>query len=160
MTTITLNSETLYTLDLSPVESVLQKWNDEGVIASHEQEIQFDIHLDRDPTDPRELSEIPEVRLWFVRLNARYPWMPFLLNWEAGELARYAAMLVPHQFSPEGIQYNPEALEIFVMEKVFVLTDWMQQQGIASRTKIKFMLKMLGYDLDDGLFELIEGYEG
>jgi hypothetical protein len=160
MTTITLNSETLYTLDLSPVESVLQKWNDEGVIASHEQEIQFDIHLDRDPTDPRELSEIPEVRLWFVRLDARYPWMPFLLNWEAGELARYAAMLVPHQFSPEGIQYNPEALEIFVMEKVFVLTDWMQQQGIASRTKIKFMLKMLGYDLDDGLFELIEGYEG
>jgi hypothetical protein len=160
MTTITLNSETLYTLDLSPVESVLQQWNDEGVIASHEQEIQFNIQIDRDPTDPRELSEIPEVRLWFVRLDARYPWMPFLLNWEAGELARYAAMLVPHQFSPEGIQYNPEALEIFVMEKVFVLTDWMQQQGIASRTKIKFMLKMLGYDLEDGLFELIEEENG
>jgi hypothetical protein len=155
-TTITLDSETLYTLDLAPIESVLQKWQEEGSIAAHEQEIQFAINLDRDPTDPRELSEIPEVRLWFVRLDARYPWMPLLLDWEAGELARYAAMLVPHQFSPEGVQYNPEALEIFVMRKVFVLTEWMQQQGIASRTKIKFMLQMLGYDLDDGLFELIE----
>ncbi|PSB59771.1 DUF1817 domain-containing protein, partial [filamentous cyanobacterium CCP1] len=43
---------------------------------------------------------------------------------------------------------------------VFVLTDWMQQQGMAGRTKIKFMLKMLGYDLDDGLFELIERDNG
>jgi len=32
---------------------------------------------------------------------------------ESWELARYTAMLVPHQFSSkEGIQYNPEALEI------------------------------------------------
>ncbi|WP_416669468.1 CRR6 family NdhI maturation factor [Egbenema bharatensis] len=156
-TTITLDSDTLYSLDLSPIESVLQKWQEEGSIASHEQELQFEIHFDRDPLDPRELSEIPEIRLWFVRLDARYPWMPILLNWESGELARYTAMLVPHQFSPEGIQYNPEALEIFVMGKVFVLTDWMQEQGIAGRTKIKFMLKMLGYDLEDGLFELLEG---
>ncbi|PSB17652.1 DUF1817 domain-containing protein [filamentous cyanobacterium CCP2] len=159
-TTITLDSDTLYTLDLSPIEAVLQQWQEEGSIASREQEIQFAIDLDRDPTDPRELSEIPEVRLWFIRLDAHYPWMPILLDWEAGELARYVAMLVPHQFSPEGIQYNPEALEIFVMRKVFVLTDWMQQQGMAGRTKIKFMLKMLGYDLDDGLFELIERDNG
>ena len=33
-------------------------------------------------------------------------------------MGRYAAMLVPHQFSPtEGIRYNPEALEIFVSRK-------------------------------------------
>jgi hypothetical protein len=156
-TTITLDSDTLYTLNLSPVESILQKWQAEGSIASHEQEIQFEINFDRDPLDPRELSEIPEIRLWFVRLDARYPWIPILLNWESGELARYTAMLVPHQFSPEGMQYNPEALEIFVMRKVFVLTDWMQEQEITGRTKIKFMLKMLGYDLEDGLFELLEG---
>jgi hypothetical protein len=156
-TTITLDSDTLYNLDLSSIESILQKWQEEGSIASHEQEIQFEIQFDRDPLDPRELSEIPEIRLWFVRLDARYPWLPIVLNWESGELARYTAMLVPHQFSPEGIQYNPEALEIFVMRKVFVLTDWMQEQGIAGRTKIKFMLKMLGYDLEDGLFELLEG---
>ena len=72
---------------------------------------------DREPEDPRELSEIPEVRLWFIRLDARYPWLPFLLDWKAGELALYTAMLVPHQFSvKEGIQYNLEALEIFLMQ--------------------------------------------
>lgn len=50
-----------------------------------------------DPRDPRELSEFPDIRLWFVRLDATYPWLPVLLDWRAGELARYAAMLVPHQ---------------------------------------------------------------
>jgi hypothetical protein len=79
--------------------------------------------------------------------------------------ARYVAMLVPHQFSrKDGIQYNPEALEIWVMHRVFLLTDWMQQQqigvGVASRnegrSRLKFMTQMLGYELDDGLFELLE----
>lgn len=32
-----------------------------------------------------------------MRLDAAYPWLPVLLDWRAGELARYAAMLVPHQ---------------------------------------------------------------
>jgi hypothetical protein len=109
----------------------------------------------REPEDPRELSEIPEVRLWFIRLDARYPWLPFLLDWKGGELARYTAMLVPHQFNrKEGIQYNPEALEIFLMQKLFVLTDWMQQLGIPSKSRLKSMAQLLGYDLDDSLFEL------
>lgn len=50
-----------------------------------------------DPFDPRELSEMPDIRLWFVRLDAAYPWLPVVLDWRAGELARYTAMLVPHQ---------------------------------------------------------------
>lgn len=154
-TTITLDSDSLNTLDLAPIETVISKWLQEGSIASHEQEIQFQIEFDRDPTDPRELSEIPEVRLWFVRLDACYPWMPLLLDWESGELARYTAMLVPHQFSQEGIQFNPEALEIFVMHKVFGLLSWMRQQGSVSRTKLKFMTQMLGYELDDGFFDLL-----
>jgi hypothetical protein len=38
-------------------------------------------------------------------------------------------MLVPHQFNrTEGIQYNPEALEIFVMHKTFIC-----QAGCKSR---------------------------
>jgi hypothetical protein len=153
--TLHLNSDHIHSLNLSPVQTLIQTWQEEGAIASHEQQLQFEIDYPRDPTDPRELSEIPEIRLWFVRLDAKYPWLPFLLNWEK-ELALYAAMLVPHQFSPtEGIQYNPEALEIFVMHKIFVLTNWMQEQGIRSRTKIKFMIKMLGYELEDDLFDLI-----
>lgn len=156
-TIITLNTDHLNTLDLTPVEAVIQKWQQEGAIAAHEQEVQFQIDFPRDPTDPRELSEIPEIRLWFVRLDARYPWLPIMLDWEAGELARYTAMLVPHQFSPEGIQFNPEALEIFMMRKVFALVDWMQQQGNVSRPKLKFMTQMLGYELDDGFFDLLDG---
>lgn len=154
-TTIALNTQHLNTLDLSPVEAVLAKWQQEETIAAPEQALHFEIDYDRDPTDPRELSEVPEIRLWFVRLDARYPWLPLLLDWEAGELARYTAMLVPHQFSPEGIQFNPEALEIFMMRKVFELLEWMKSQGTVSRTKLKFMTQMLGYELDEGFFDLI-----
>lgn len=156
-TTITLDTNHLYTLDLSPALTVIDPWLQAGTIAQQEQTLQFAIDYPRDPADPRELSEIPEVRLWFVRLDARYPWLPYLLDWEGGELARYAAMLVPHQFSrTAGIQYNPEALELFMMQKVFVLADWLKQQGIPSANKLKFMTKMLGYELEDGLFELLE----
>jgi hypothetical protein len=160
--TITLDSDSLNRLDLSLAEVAIDKLLQEGKanstnpeIVSPEQQIRFEIDYSRDPADPREISEIPEIRLWFVRLDARYPWLPLLLDWEAGELGRYTAMLVPHQFSPEGIQFNPEALEIFVMHKVFILADWMQQRGITSPTKIKFMTQILGYELEDGFFELI-----
>nr|WP_250122270.1 CRR6 family NdhI maturation factor [Chroococcidiopsis sp. CCMEE 29] len=155
-TTITLNSECINNLDLSPVQTVIENWLQQGAIASYEQQLSFDINYAREPEDPRELSEIPEVRLWFIRLDARYPWLPFLLDWKAGEFVRYTAMLVPHQFSrKEGIQYNPEALEIFLMHKIFVLTDWMQQLGIPSVSRLKSMGQMLGYDLDDLLFNLL-----
>lgn len=63
-----------------------------------ERTIGFTINYIReDQYDPREFSEFPEIRLWFLRLDAAYPWLPVLLDWRAGELARYAAMLVPHQ---------------------------------------------------------------
>lgn len=157
--TIALNSDHLNNLDLSPAVTVVEKLLSEGAIASSEQQLCFDINYPREPQDPRELSEIPEVRLWFIRLDAKYPWMPFLLDWKAGELARYAAMLVPHQFSrKEGIQYNPEALEIFVMQKLFVLMNWMQQQGIESKSRLKAMAQMLGYEFEDVLFELIGNF--
>ena len=154
---IALNTNDFHNLDLSPAESVIEKLRQAGAIASHEQQLSFEIDYPRAENDPRELPEIPEVRLWFIRLDTRYPWLPFLLDWKAGELARYTAMLVPHQFSrKEGIQYNPEALEIFVMEKLFVLTDWMKSQGIESRSSLKAMAQMFGYELDDGLFDLID----
>lgn len=154
---IALNSDCIHNLDLSPVEIVIEKLLSEGAIASHEQQLSFEFDYPREPDDPRELSEIPEIRLWFIRLDTRYPWLPFLLDWKSGEFARYTAMLVPHQFNrTEGIQYNPEGLEIFVMQKVFVLTKWLQQQGIASQSRVKAMAQMLGYELDDAFFELID----
>lgn len=155
-TTIQVDANHLNGLDLAPAQTVIEKWTAEGSIASQGQQIRFEIDFPREPEDPRELSEIPEVRLWFIRLDARYPWLPYLLDWEAGELGRYTAMLVPHQFSPtEGIQFNPEALEIFVMGKVFVLIDWLQQQNSFNRTKVKFLTQMVGYEIDDAFFDLI-----
>jgi hypothetical protein len=154
--TITVNSECINNLALSPAETVIEKLLKEEAITSHEQQLHFEIDYPREPEDPRELSEIPEVRLWFIRLDARYPWLPFLLDWKAGEFARYTAMLVPHQFSrAEGIQYNPEALEIFVMQKVFILTEWLQHLGIPSKFRLTSMAQTLGYELDDAFFDLI-----
>ena len=154
---IALNSDCINNLDLSPAQTVIEKLLNDGAIASCEQQLRFEIDYLRDPTDPRELSEIPEVRLWFIRLDAYYPWMPFLLDWKAGELARYTAMLVPHQFNrTEGIQYNPEALEIFVMQKIFVLTNWLNAQGIPSQSRAQSMAQLLGYELDSAFFDLIQ----
>ncbi|ALF51920.1 hypothetical protein ACX27_02125 [Nostoc piscinale CENA21] len=151
---IALHTDSINKLDLSPALAVIEPLLQEGV-AAYEQQLNFDIDYPLDPGDPRELSEVPELRLWFIRLDAKYPWIPFLLDWKGGELARYAAMLVPHQFSnKEGIQYNPEALEIFLMHKIFVLADWLKQQAIPSSSRLKSMAQMLGYELDDGFFEM------
>lgn len=156
MIEINLDRDCLERLDLTPVKTALEPFLIGGNLEAGEQQFSFQIDFPREANDPRELSEIPEVRLWFVRLDTVYPWLPFFLNWRGGELARYAAMLVPHQFSRrEGIQYNPEALEIFVMNKVFVLADWLRQQGIASGSRLKFLAQLFGYELDDSLFELM-----
>ncbi|BCL37370.1 hypothetical protein NSMS1_38170 [Nostoc sp. MS1] len=153
--TIAINTDAVNTLDLSPAHTVIKPLLLDGTIASHEQQLNFAIDYPLEPGDPRELPEIPELRLWFIRLDAKYPWLPFLLDWKAGELGRYAAMLVPHQFSAkEGIQYNPEALEIFLMHKIFILSDWLKQQDIPWQSRLKSMAQMLGYELDDAFFEM------
>ena len=154
--TIKLDAQSLNQLDLSSVQRVIEPLLKDGSLATSLPQIQLEIDYPRDPQDPRELSEVPEVRLWFIRLDALYPWFPVLLDWKAGELARYVAMLVPHQFHrTEGIQYNPEALEIFLMHKIFIVADWLQQQGIPGQSKLKSMSQMLGYELDDQFFEFV-----
>lgn len=154
--TIFLNTESIQSLDLSSVKTKLETLPPDKAIADYEQKLQFEINYQRDATDPRELSEIPEIRLWFLRLDTVYPWLPFLLDWKEGELARYAAMLVPHQFSrSEGIIYNPEALEIFVMQKIFVLSDWLKQKEIPAKFRLKSMAQLFGYEIDDSFFEQI-----
>lgn len=153
---IALNAESINNLDLAPVSRIVDNMLQDGAIATYEQQLSFDIDYPQEPGDPRELPEIPEVRMWFIRLDSRYPWLPFLLDWKAGELARYTAMLVPHQFSSkEGIQFNLEALEIFLMHKLFVLSDWLPQYSIASQSRLKSMAQMLGYELEDALFAML-----
>lgn len=153
---IAIDTNSINNLDLLPALTVIEKLPQDKAIAQYEQELKLIINYQREETDPRELSEIPEIRLWFVRLDAVYPWLPFLLNWKEGELALYTAMLVPHQFSrSEGIIFNPEALEIFVMQKIFIVAEWLKQKNITSKSHLQSMAKMLGYDLDDSFFDLI-----
>jgi len=150
MVLISVSQAQIIRLDLSPVTQLVAPWLAAGTIADQEQSLQFQIDFRRAADDPRELSEIPEVRLWFLRLDATYPWLPFLLDWKAGELARYTAMLIPHQFHrTEGIQFNLEALELLMMQKVFVLADWLPQQNLPVTFRLKALAQMLGYDLDD-----------
>ncbi|MEO0925319.1 MAG: CRR6 family NdhI maturation factor [Cyanobacteria bacterium J06643_13] len=152
---IALDNKAIASLDLSGVKSKLAPLLEQK-ITDYEQQLRFAIEFAREESDPRELSEIPEIRLWYVRLDATYPWLPFLLDWKSGELARYTAMLVPHQFNrTEGIIFNPEALEIFVMKKIFVLSDWLKDQGIPERSRLKSMAQLFGYELDDTFFDLI-----
>ncbi|MGF1460252.1 MAG: CRR6 family NdhI maturation factor [Leptolyngbyaceae cyanobacterium] len=154
--TLRLTPETLYSLDLTGAIAFIDPLESQGKLLNPTVRLSFDIDYPREPTDPRELSEISEVRLWFIRLDAIYPWLPYILDWESGELGRYTAMLVPHQFSPkDGIRYNPEGLEIFVMKKIFVIAHWLQAQGESQTTRLKLMTQMLGYEIEDGLFDLL-----
>ncbi|MEO0867870.1 MAG: CRR6 family NdhI maturation factor [Cyanobacteria bacterium J06642_11] len=149
---IAVKTTHLQTLDLTVAHAMLESADWSGDL-----KFSFAIDYPRDENDPRELSEIPEVRLWFIRLDSQYPWLPLFLDIESGELGRYAAMLVPHQFSPlDGIRYNPEALEIFVMGKVFTIARWLKENQIDGIEKLKLMVRSLGYELDDGLFELLK----
>ena len=153
---ITLDTQAINNLDLSAAKNQIEPLIEDNKLAEYEQQLQFAIAYNLEANDPRELSEIPEIRLWYVRLDSVYPWLPFLLDWKTGELARYTAMLVPHQFNrSEGIIFNPEALELYVMNKIFVLSDWLQQQNISSRSRLKSMAQLFGYELDDEFFEMI-----
>jgi hypothetical protein len=153
-TVISVNAQQIEALDLSPVQNVLEDWLNGGTLLAQEQSIQFQV--DYPAEEAVELPEIPEVRLWFIRLDSHYPWLPYCLDWRAGELTRYAAMMVPHEFSPrEGILYNPQALDLFVMHKVFVIHHWLKQQGVDRNQTLKQMAELFGYELTDDLFELL-----
>ncbi|KAL8492921.1 hypothetical protein ACS0TY_024208 [Phlomoides rotata] len=155
---IVINNDIITRLDLSPFHTPT------GVISAEakellERSVGFTINYSReDENDLRELSEFPDIRLWFVRLDVAYPWLPVVLDWRAGELARYAAMLVPHQMSLKmGVVFNPEALEIFVVKKVFVVYGWLKENEIPMpRLKAKDMARMLGFGIGDDLFDLID----
>jgi hypothetical protein len=150
MADIRIPQKDILSLNLEPIKTLVQSLLVDEQLAASEQKYQLLIDFPREENDPRELSEIPEIRLWFVRLDAIFPWFPFLLDWKAGELARYTAMLVPHQFHrTEGIQFNPEALEIFVMHKVFSLSETLPQLGIQPKSRVKAIAQTLGYELDD-----------
>ncbi|XAR66818.1 hypothetical protein NMG60_11013163 [Bertholletia excelsa] len=158
---VAIDNDIISRLDLTPFHSATGITSPLSVEPKEflERTIGFTINYAReDPHDPRELSEFPEIRLWFVRLDAAYPWLPVLLDWRAGELARYAAMLVPHQMSMRmGVVFNPEALELFIMKKVFIVYSWLKQHNVPKpRLKAGDMARMLGFGIGDELYDLID----
>lgn len=161
---VVIDNDIICRLDLAPFHNATGITTPSSVEPKEflERTIGFTINYTREDTyDPRELSEFPDIRLWFLRLDATYPWLPVLLDWRAGELARYAAMLVPHQMSMRmGVVFNPEALEIFMMKKVFVVYSWLKQHDIPKpRLKAKDMARMLGFGIGDELFDLIDEHQ-
>jgi hypothetical protein len=156
-TTININHAGIENLDITSAKLVIDKILTQITLSptNIEQQLEFKIFFDRSSGDPREISEIPEVRLWFVRLDAAYPWLPYILNWRSGELGRYTAMLVPHEFDQtKGIEYNYEAMQIFVMSKIFVISSWLQQHQVLSIDKLQQMTQVLGYEIDREFFKL------
>lgn len=110
----------------------------------------------RQADDPRELSEIAEVRLWTLYADASYPWLPLVLERASGQLTRHVAMLLPHQFSRhEGIRFAPEALELWITHRLFGLDAWAQGQGLNCRQGLGQMAAVLGYELDAGFWQLL-----
>ncbi|KAG0600750.1 hypothetical protein M758_11G057700 [Ceratodon purpureus] len=168
---IVVTKEQILQLDLSPAHEVFRKYvhqiGDNTTDPGEDLQELFDrtvgfvlkYEID-DPLDPRELSELPDIRLWFVRLDAAYPWLPIVVDWRAGELSRYAAMLVPHQMSKKlGLVYNPEALELWAMNKLFIIHEWLKARKVAKpNVKLNNMLRMIGFSISDQLYDLIEKY--
>nr|DAD38435.1 TPA_asm: hypothetical protein HUJ06_009076 [Nelumbo nucifera] len=75
---VVIDNDIIQHLDISPVISSLSSEPKELL----ERKVGFTINYTReDPYDPRELSEFPDIRLWFVRLDASYPWLPVVLDW-------------------------------------------------------------------------------
>jgi hypothetical protein len=153
-TIIYISQACIESLDITPakiaIEKLLANWDE---TPESDRSFQIELVWDKEDGDPRELSEISEVRLY-----ATYPWFSYLLDWRL-ELSRYTAMLVPHEFKREGdgyvLQYNPEALELFVMQKVFTISLWLKSRGFESMAKLQQMTQSLGYEIDSDFFNLL-----
>jgi hypothetical protein len=121
---------------------------------------QVDLSLEwpRPPEDPRELSEIPEVRLWSLRADALYPWLPLVLERSQGTLTRHVAMLLPHSFSrTEGIRFAPDSLELWISHRLFLLDHWAQAEGLDCRQGLGQMAAVLGFELAPSFWVALSG---
>jgi hypothetical protein len=110
----------------------------------------------RPPEDPRELSEIAEVRLWSLRADALHPWLPLLLERSGGQLTRHVAMLLPHGFSrSEGIRFAAESLELWITHRLFLLDHLARLEGLSCRGSLSQMAAVLGFELDAGFWQAL-----
>ena len=141
-------------LDLSPLAGLASLAPAALLTAASGRLIDFD--WPREAEDPRELSEIAELRLWSLRADALHPWLPLVLERSGGQLTRHVAMLLPHGFSStEGIRFAPESLELWITHRLFLLDHWAAAGGIECRASLGQMAAVLGYELDPGFWSVI-----
>ena len=121
-TTITVSADQIRRLDTDPLQPLRQRPTAD--LLALEDSVTLALEWPRADDDLRELSEIPELRLWSLRADARCPWLPLLLERRAGQLSRHVAMLVPHQFQrSEGLRFDADALSLWVSQRLFLLDD-------------------------------------
>jgi hypothetical protein len=153
---ITVSAAAIRALDLAPLAPWTALSPAELIArgADPEQQLQLRFAWPREADDPRELSEIPELRLWSLRADAAHPWLPLVLERSSGELTRHVAMLLPHGFqASEGIRFAPEALELWITHRLFLLDGWAQAQGLNCRQSLGQMAAVLGLELDPGFWD-------
>lgn len=153
---ITISADAVRALDLSPLApwAALAPPQLLARAADPSQPLQLQFSWPRPADDPRELSEIPELRLWSLRADAAHPWLPLVLERSGGQLTRHVAMLLPHGFQArEGIRFAPEALELWLTHRLFVLDDWAAARGLNCRQSLGQMAAVLGLELDPGFWD-------
>ncbi|MEB3265894.1 MAG: CRR6 family NdhI maturation factor [Cyanobacteriota bacterium] len=139
-------------LDLTPLAPLAGRSPQHLVALGACLSLEFDWPLASD--DPRERSEIAELRLWSLRADALCPWLPLLLDRSNGQLARHVAMLLPHGFSrTEGLRFAPESLELWITHRLFLLDAWAQADGLNLRQGLGQMAAVLGFELDPAFWD-------
>ena len=144
---VLVSPDAIQQLDLGPLAAWASRGPEALVKGGAELVLQFD--WPRASDDPRELSEIQEIRLWSLRADAAYPWLPLVLERSSGQLTRHVAMLLPHSFSrSEGIRFAAESLELWITHRLFSLDGWAQGHGLSCRQGLAQMAAVLGFELD------------
>jgi hypothetical protein len=144
---VAVSAEQIRSLELAPIEALLHRQPLQHLETAGSLELELD--WPRAADDPRELSEIPEVRLWSLRADAACPWLPMLLERSSGQLTRHVAMLLPHGFSrQEGIRFAPESLELWITHRLFQLDQEARDAGVNCRGGLSEMAAVLGFELD------------
>ena len=149
---LTISVDQVQALSLAPLAALQQQ--SASALLQRGAGLELTFAWPRPQDDPRELSEIPELRLWSLRADAACPWLPLVLERSGGQLARHVAMLLPHQFNrSDGLRFAPESLELWITHRLFVLDDWARAAGVNCRHNLGQMAAVLGFELDPGFWD-------
>jgi len=148
---ISVSAEQIRALDVTPLQPLRQR--SATALLELEDGVALQLDWPRAEDDPRELSEVPECRLWSLRADALCPWLALLLQRSNGQLSRHVAMQVLHEFSrTEGLRFDPDDLSLWISHRLFWLDDWGSQHGLSLRGRLSQMAAVLGFNVETGFW--------